>query len=134
MDKSFAYKYGMWKQHSLHQGLMMEKSIVFEMLDTNSMLTQLITCTDLTVFCSLFMLMILLQEIQWPSHDDSLLYVRLQHYEPIFVLQKKLHFVRNWRSKVTSGDNETKTTLPECELHICQKSISLASTHAHVTL
>jgi hypothetical protein len=39
-------------------------------------------------------------------------------------LQKKLHFVRNWRSKVISGDTETKTTLSECELHISEKSIS----------
>jgi hypothetical protein len=52
---------------------MKKTGTVFQMLDTNSMLTWLITHTDLTVF--LCMLMIFLQEIPWQSQADILLYV-----------------------------------------------------------
>jgi hypothetical protein len=42
------------------------------------------------MFCSLYMFMVLLQEIPLLSHNDILLYVRPQHYEPnIFILQEK---------------------------------------------
>jgi hypothetical protein len=38
------------------------------------------------LFCSLLMLMILLQEIPWLSPNNALLYVILQHYESIYFL------------------------------------------------
>jgi hypothetical protein len=64
--------------------------------------------------------MISLQEILWlPGW-----HVRLQQYEPNIFLQKK--FCEKLKVKVTSGDNETKTTQYQYELYICKKSISLA--------
>jgi hypothetical protein len=48
------------------------------------------------------------------SLDDIVLYVRQQQYEPnisFFFFEKQLHFVRNYGSKVTSGDTETETAL-----------------------
>jgi hypothetical protein len=63
--------------------------------------------------------------VQWTQWQWNCTF-RVQHYEPnIFFCRKKLHFVRNWRSKVTSGDTETKTTLSKCELYVSEKSISL---------
>jgi hypothetical protein len=38
-----------------------------------------------------------------------------------FFWRENLHFGENWRSKVTSGDTEIKTTLSEHELFICEE-------------
>jgi hypothetical protein len=43
-----------------------------------------------------------------------------------FFFAEKIHFMRNWRSKVTSGDTEMKSTVSDCELYISEKNISLA--------
>jgi hypothetical protein len=79
--------------------------------------------------------MILLQEISKRSQDGILLYVTLQHYEPNkYILQeKKVTVLRNWGSKVTSGDTETKTTVSLWELHMSKKCTSLAFKQAHMS-
>jgi hypothetical protein len=43
----------------------------------------------------------------------------------IYFLCRKKYFVKNWRSKVISGNIETKTILSKCELYISEKGISL---------
>jgi hypothetical protein len=75
--------------------------------------------------------MILLQEIPWLSQGDILLHVRLQHYEPntYLFLQKKLHFMRNLRSKVIAGATKTKSSPAECEQSVKRAFHSFENKH-----
>jgi hypothetical protein len=68
------------------------------------------------------MLMTLLQEIPCPSHDNILLYARLQRYD-LFFCTKSLSEIEGQKLHHVT----MKPKLPESELHICQKNISSAS-------
>jgi hypothetical protein len=77
----------------------------------------------------MWMFMILLQEIpRLPGWHFAVCWTTTLWTK--YFLTEKIQFVRNWKSKVKSDDNETTTTQYQYELYICRKIISLAFKHA----